>query len=47
MVPNSRSIAGGPQIFAPIAKYARNNFDDPVTVAGIGDPGRLEQCKNS
>jgi hypothetical protein len=40
IVPNSRSIAGGPQIFAPIAKYARNNFDDAVTVAGIVDPGR-------
>jgi hypothetical protein len=42
IVPNSRSIAGGPQIFAPIAKYACSRFDDAVTVAGIGDPGRLE-----
>ncbi len=39
IVPNSRAIAGGPQIFAPIAKYARNKFDDAVTVAGIVDPG--------
>jgi hypothetical protein len=40
IVPNSRSIASGRQIFAPIAKYARNNFDDAVTLAGIVDPGR-------
>src|SRR5206468_2080578 len=42
IVANSRSIAGGPQIFAPIARYARNNFDDAlqVVVAGGGDPGR-------
>ena len=26
MVLNSRSIAGGPQILAPTAKYARNNL---------------------
>lgn len=37
IVPNSRSIAGGPQIFAPIARYARNNRDDAV--AGGVDAG--------
>ena len=26
IVSNSGSMAGGPQIFAPTAKYARNNF---------------------
>ena len=26
IVLNSRSMAGGPQIFAPTARYARNNF---------------------
>jgi len=36
IVPNSRSIAGGPQIFAPIARYARSSLG---AVAGIGDPG--------
>jgi hypothetical protein len=39
IVPKSRSIAGGPQIFAPIARYARNNLDDAV--AGGGDPGSV------
>src|SRR5262245_14238595 len=36
IVPNSRSIAGGPQIFAPIARYAGNNLDEApdVSVAG-------------
>src|SRR6266699_6238290 len=41
IVPNSRSIAGGPQILAPIERYACNNFDDApqVVVAGGVDPG--------
>jgi len=39
-VPNSRSIAGGPQIFAPMDKYARISFGGAV-VAGAVDPGLL------
>src|SRR5439155_13953827 len=35
----SRSIAGGPQIRAPIARYARNNLDEAPAVAGGVDPG--------
>jgi hypothetical protein len=40
-VPNSRSIAGSPQILAPIARYARNNLDEApaLAVAGGVDPG--------
>ena len=36
IVPNSRSIAGGPQIRAPIARYARNNLDEAPAVAEAG-----------
>ena len=36
IVPNWRSIAGGPQIRAPIARYARNNLDEAPAVAEAG-----------
>ena len=35
IVPKSRSIAGGPQIFAPIARYARNKMRLRAKPAGV------------